>query len=61
VHWAKLNTEQQKLKADMMKAYEEKRMAEWKADQEKREAERKANTERTEPTECTIAILEQMI
>jgi hypothetical protein len=39
------DAEEQIIKADMMKAYKEKRMAERKADQETRMAERKANTE----------------
>jgi hypothetical protein len=42
----KFDAEQEKLKADRMKAYEEKRMAEQKADQETREAEREANAEK---------------
>jgi hypothetical protein len=59
--WAMFDAEQQIFKADRMKAYKENQMAERKADQETREAERKANIEKIEPTEHTIAILEQMI
>jgi hypothetical protein len=36
--WTKLDSNLKKRKADMLKAYEEKRMAEQKADQERREA-----------------------
>jgi chromosome segregation ATPase len=43
--WAKLNAGLKKRKTDMLKPYEEKKMAERKADQEKREAERKAYQE----------------
>jgi hypothetical protein len=59
--WAKFDIKQQKLKADRMKTYKEKPMAERKADQETREAGRKSNTEKIESTECMITILEQMI
>jgi hypothetical protein len=51
VRWSKFDTDLQKLRADRMKAYEEKLIDERKADQETREAERKANTEKIEPTE----------
>jgi hypothetical protein len=53
-NWAKLDTDLKKKKADILKAYEEKRMAKRKADQERREAykkmmaERKADQERWE-------------
>jgi hypothetical protein len=57
----KFDAEQQKMKADRMKAYKKKQMVELKADQETKEAERKANTEKIEPTEPMIAILEHMI
>jgi translation initiation factor 4G len=40
--WAKLHAEIEIRKADIMKAYEKKRMAEQKAEQERREVERKA-------------------
>jgi hypothetical protein len=59
--WVMFDSEQQIFKSDRMKTYKEKRIAERKADQETREAEREANIEKIEPTECTIAILEQMI
>jgi hypothetical protein len=48
-NWAKLDADLKKRKADILRAYEEKRMADRKADQERREAyemmmaERKAN------------------
>jgi hypothetical protein len=50
--WAKLDADLKKRKADILKAYEEKRMADRKAGQERREAyekmmaERKADQER---------------
>jgi hypothetical protein len=44
--WAKLDAEQEKCKADMMKAYEKKWMAEQKADQDAREAEGKGYEKR---------------
>jgi hypothetical protein len=44
--WAKFDTEQEKWKANVMKAYEEKWMAEQKTNQESGEAERKAYEKR---------------
>jgi hypothetical protein len=46
VNWAKLDAEQEKWKADMMKAYKETWMAEQKTEQKRREAERKVYKKR---------------
>jgi hypothetical protein len=45
-NWVKLDTDHKKRKADMLKAYEKKRMAKRKADEEGRKAERKALEEK---------------
>jgi hypothetical protein len=45
-NWAKINADLKKRKADILKAYEEKRMADRKADQERWKAERKAYEEK---------------